>query len=80
MTAMVLKLRPYYRVMQSGPQRWLVVHELAGLPGRWAVDIDCPTQQAAEIEAAHLERQRDEETRKAREADRIQNLSYSGVH
>lgn len=76
MTAMLLKLNPYYRVMHSGAHRWLVVHQIPGMPGRYAIDVDCPSQQAAEIEAAHLERQREEEARKAREAERIHHISF----
>lgn len=79
MTAMLLQLRPYYRVMRFG-DRWAVVHGLPGQPGEFAIDVDCPSQQAAEIEAAHLERQRAEDARRAREADRIQQLSYGGLH
>lgn len=79
MPAMLLKLHPYYRVMRFG-ERWAVVHGIAGRAGEFAVDVDCPSQEAAEVEAAHLERQRQEEARKAREADRIFHLSYNGLH
>lgn len=61
MTAMLLSLRqdaPHFTVRPGANGRWLVVHPLPGQPGAYGVDDDCPSQQAAECEAAHRERER----------------------
>lgn len=58
MTAMLLRLQPYYTVKQAPDGRWLVVHALPGQPGTFAADANCPSLKAAEIEAAYLEDQR----------------------
>jgi hypothetical protein len=51
---------PYYRTQPDPARngRWLVVHTIPGLAGAIAVDADCPTQAAAEHEAAWLEAER----------------------
>ena len=51
---------PYYRIQRHPVElgRWLVVHTLPGLDGAVTVDADCPTQAAAEREAAWLEAER----------------------
>lgn len=64
MTAMLLRLQPYYTVKQAPDGRWLVVHSLPGQPGSYGVDDDCPTERAAEQSAAWLERARDDEVRR----------------
>jgi len=55
---MLLRLRPFFEVQPGANGRWLVVHALPHQPGAWAVDEDCPTQQAAEQAAAWHERER----------------------
>lgn len=72
---MLLRLHPYYRVIQTGQTRWLVTHEIPGMPGRLAVDVDCPTRQAADKEAAWLEAEREREMARARH-----ELALLGLH
>ena len=46
----------HYRTLQDrGTDRWLVVHDLPGAEGVYAIDCDCLTQGAAALEACYLE-------------------------
>lgn len=71
MTAMILQLRPFYEVRPGAAGRWLVVHALPGQPGAFAVDEDCPNQQAAECAAAWRERERQRMAEMQREQRRL---------
>jgi hypothetical protein len=58
---------PYYRTMQNPADgRWLVVHDVPGLPAA-AIDASCLTQGSAALEASFMERER--RARLAQEAD-----------
>lgn len=48
---------PYYRVQQHA-DRWAVAHALPGMHGSWAVDLDCPTLDAAERAAQRMNAER----------------------
>jgi len=57
----------YYRTVQDRlTGRWMVVHDLPGLPSS-AIDCDCLTQGAAELEASYLNAAR--RAKLAQEAD-----------
>lgn len=74
---MYTHLAPYYRVTQNQANgRWLVVHDLPGIPAQ-AVDCDCLTQGAALIEASFLERTRKAQLRA--EAEERQHLGLRGT-
>jgi len=62
----------YYRTVQDSLSgRWMVVHDLPGLSAV-AIDCDCLTQGAAELEAGYLNAAR--RARLAQEADERQLL------
>jgi hypothetical protein len=44
----------YYRAIQT-PTGWAVAHLTPGTTDLYTVDMPCPSQRAAEEEAAHLE-------------------------
>jgi hypothetical protein len=47
----------FYQVHRHA-DRWAVTHALPGMHGSWAVDVCCPTQAAAEREAARMNMER----------------------
>ena len=49
--------RAYFRAIQT-PTGWAVAHLTPGTTDAYTVDMPCPTQRAAEEEAAHWERDR----------------------
>lgn len=75
MTAMLLRLQPYYTVRPAADGRWLVVHALPGQPGAFAADADCPSLAAAEREAAWLEDERQRHLMRARHERQLLGLS-----
>lgn len=51
----------FYSIHPGAAGRWYVCHPLPGTTDTLAIDADCPSQRAAECEAAWLERARTRE-------------------
>lgn len=66
MNARLYSINPPHYTVRPCAEGWAVVHALPGQPGRFAIDVACPTEQAAEVECAYLLRQRDQEQARQR--------------
>ena len=75
----VVGARHYRTVQDRGTGRWLVVHDLPGADGVYAIDCDCLTQGAATLEASFLESARRAQLQQERDERLLAGVQRHGA-